>query len=250
MTSPDTTPDASAQRGEVAANAARFPQIRDVTFDYRETGGYDHHEVDAFLHELADAADAAEAESNALRTEVAELRQKLDEEINREIAAEAVGMLSQAQLIAEKAIADAEQYARDVTLSARSQYRSLLEQAHSRAANDDTTRATDAAGANRSLAELSAASPEVDYVRTYARIAQVQLHAVLDALSEQVDRLGKLSEPDGPAELGDLASTDTTPVAMRAAEPVAAAPERQAVDAAPAGPNWRPRARRHAIENA
>jgi hypothetical protein len=34
--------------------------------------------------------------------------------------------------------------------------------------------------------------PEVEYVRTFAHVAQVQLRSVLDALTEQVDKLGEL----------------------------------------------------------
>jgi hypothetical protein len=34
--------------------------------------------------------------------------------------------------------------------------------------------------------------PEIDYVRTYARVAQVQLRAVLDALAEQIELLGEV----------------------------------------------------------
>jgi cell division initiation protein len=33
---------------------------------------------------------------------------------------------------------------------------------------------------------------EIEYVRTYTKVAQVQLRAVIDALAEQVDRLGDL----------------------------------------------------------
>ena len=42
---------------------------------------------------------------------------------------------------------------------------------------------------------------EVEYVRTFAQVAQVQLRSVLDALTEQVDKLGevpKLSEGGEP----------------------------------------------------
>jgi cell division initiation protein len=35
---------------------------------------------------------------------------------------------------------------------------------------------------------------ELEYVRTFTRVAHVQLRSVLDALAEQVERLGKLPE--------------------------------------------------------
>ena len=42
------------------------------------------------------------------------------------------------------------------------------------------------------------AVPEIEYVRTYARVAQIQLRSVLESLTEQVDRLGSL--PQAPQE--------------------------------------------------
>ncbi len=40
--------------------------------------------------------------------------------------------------------------------------------------------------------------PEIEYVRTFAQVAQVQLRSVLEALSEQVDRLGEVSRDTSP----------------------------------------------------
>jgi hypothetical protein len=44
--------------------------------------------------------------------------------------------------------------------------------------------------------DYSVAVPEIEYVRTYARVAQVQLRSVLDALAQEVDKLGQISPPD------------------------------------------------------
>lgn len=44
--------------------------------------------------------------------------------------------------------------------------------------------------------------PDVEYVRTYTRVAQVQLRAVIDALAEQVDQLGQLPSLEAPLSGG------------------------------------------------
>ncbi|MEI5583530.1 hypothetical protein, partial [Agromyces sp. CCNWLW208] len=89
------------------------------------------------------------------------------------------------------AIADAEQYARDLVLTARNQYREILERAESTASQASATLTTPTQGPP---------VPEIEYVRTYAQVAQIQLRSVLDALTEQVDRLGSLPQPAEEAE--------------------------------------------------
>src|SRR4029453_16195643 len=106
-----------------------MPILDDLTFTRREDGGYEPDEVDSFLKDLQTVLDAADNERTALRADVASLRDRLEERGHKEIAVDAVGLLSQAQLIADKAIADAETYARDLMLAARSQYRIVLERA-------------------------------------------------------------------------------------------------------------------------
>jgi hypothetical protein len=46
--------------------------------------------------------------------------------------------------------------------------------------------------------------PEIEYVRTFARVAQIQLRSVLDALTEQVEKLGQVPQfgPEDQAEAG------------------------------------------------
>ena len=106
-----------------------MPILDEMNFTRREDGGYDPDEVDSFLKDMQTVLDAADNERTALRSDVASLRDRLGERGHQEIAVDAVGLLSQAQLIADRAIADAETYARDLMLAARSQYRIVLERA-------------------------------------------------------------------------------------------------------------------------
>ena len=110
------------------------------------------------------------------------------------ITAQTVGIISRAQLLAEQAVADAEQYSRDLIETARTQYQELLRRAE--VAGQPEAAAAAVGGYDHQI-------PEIEYVRTYTRVAHTQLRAVLDALAEQVDRLGQL--PDLP---GDPPSND------------------------------------------
>jgi DivIVA domain-containing protein len=179
-----------------------MPILDDLTFTRREDGGYDPDEVDSFLKDLQTVLDAADNERTALRADVASLRDRLEERGHKEIAVDAVGLLSQAQLIADKAIADAETYARDLMLAARAQYRIVLERAEESARQAaDQVALLPPGQAPGTFTPV----PEIEYVRTYARVAQVQLRAVLDALAEQVELLGAV--PKASTEKGDTAGS-------------------------------------------
>jgi uncharacterized protein YutE (UPF0331/DUF86 family) len=105
-----------------------------------------------------------------------------------QVTDQAVSVLNQAQQLADSLIDEAMQSARDLLLTARSQQRDIMEQAKV-AANGAVSRATAiaerAGGQDPSLRD-------VEYVRMFARVAQVQFQAVLDALNEHVKRFGEL----------------------------------------------------------
>jgi DivIVA domain-containing protein len=195
---PDAPP-AVEHEGTLASAVSRLPEVSDVSFSTKHIGGgYDRAEVDAFLRDLSEtvgavraAVDSGREELTNLRAENARLRAAAGADLEQEIAAGAVGLLSQAQLIADRAVADAEQYARDLVVAARDEYREVLERAERSAGH---------VVAGLAMQE-GPTLPEIEYVRTYAKVAQIQLRSVLDALTEQVDRLGTLPQADQePAE--------------------------------------------------
>ncbi len=213
MTQNGTDPDSLAAMSgtelehALAAAVSHLPDAHPVAFTMKMRGGaYDRLEVDTFMAHLSQAIaevraamTGAQEELAALRAENAKLR-GTGADTEEEITAGAVGLLTQAQLIADKAVADAELYARDLVLTARNQYREILERAESSAGQASATLAT----------HHGPAVPEIEYVRTYAQVAQIQLRSVLEALTEQVDRLGSVPQPalepvaqpdsdDGPA---------------------------------------------------
>ncbi|MBO0829494.1 MAG: DivIVA domain-containing protein [Streptosporangiales bacterium] len=187
MTTTGGGPSAAALR------SARFDQARN---------GYNRDQVHGLLAHAADRVEAIERERGALHEEIGRLRaenEKLrqqgggedgSEESRMEVSVRAVSLLSRAQQSADNAVAEAEAYARDLVDTAREQYREILQRAHEMASQ--TTQGLPAPG---SVERGGEPIPEVEYVRTYARVAQVQLRSVLEALTAEVDKLDRLPRP-------------------------------------------------------
>lgn len=179
---------------DLAVAVSHLPDTHSAEFTKTRGGAYDRLEVDRFMGQLSHAIAEVRAattstrqELAALRAENAKLRGGSGSDFEEEITSGAVGLLTQAQLIADKAISDAEQYARDLVLTARNQYREILERAE--------TSASQATGSIPVQQQAGPPVPEIEYVRTYAQVAQIQLRSVLESLTEQVDRLGSLPHP-------------------------------------------------------
>lgn len=170
-----TREDPFARRPAQSPNA-----IRHQTFSTRRKG-IDPDEVREYLAALAGQIEYADADRAELRAEVERLRNTTPDEAQREhITAHAVGLLSQAQQIADNLVAEAEQYAKDLVESARHQQRDVLKQAH------------DSVETAAKLLPSTTQTADLEYVRTFTQVAHVQLRSVLDALAEQVERLGQL----------------------------------------------------------
>ena len=202
-------------------DARRSPHsIRRVSFS-RERKGWSTGEVREYLRSLADQIEAADAERTRLRAELDRQRHEMHRLRNRgpqdqrepsnEPDAQAVALFSQAQQVADRLIEEAVQQARDLMSTARKQQRDILQQAHSSAeaaVHSAQQRADPLAGGS-----YEPPVPEVEYVRTFAKVAQVQLRSVLEALTEQVDRLGSLPElePEQPERRPDPTRSDAGP---------------------------------------
>ncbi|MBD8868770.1 DivIVA domain-containing protein [Nocardioides donggukensis] len=180
----------SATPSQPAAQSAQ--QIRHRSFPTR-LRGLDAEEVYAYLDRLADQVGRTERELQQLRERSADP--------DAGVSDRAVVLFSQAQQVADSLIAEAVQSARDLMMSARGQQREIL--AEARQAAEEVTGSAggreDPLGGTRHTG-YDRPVPEVEYVRTYTQIAQMQLRAVLDALGEQVDRLGELPALDAEQE--------------------------------------------------
>jgi DivIVA domain-containing protein len=162
--------------------------VRHASFSSRRRG-LDPGEVRDFLERLADEIQAWEDERTVLVTEIERLRAASpDEHDRREANNQAVALLSRAQLVADRLVAEHAQHSRHLMTNARAQQREVLEQTNG-------SLAPRVAGPPQSGGYVVPV-PDIEYVRTYTRIAQAQLRSVLDALSEQVDKLDDLPHLD------------------------------------------------------
>lgn len=145
--------------------------IRTTTFE--QVGqGYDPQAVHGFLDAVADQMDADRVQLEARGATAQD---------------EMVTIISQAQVLAEKFVAEAEQYSKDLVASARTQYSEILRRAEDSANSRTGGKASETDGA---APAYTTPIDEIEYVRTYTKVAQTQLRAVIDALAEQVDKLG------------------------------------------------------------
>ena len=184
-------------RPELPRTRTNPHDVRRKTFSDR-LRGYDHGEVRSYLTRLADEIEGIQTqiavltqENQALRAQIDETRAQLEEaraDPMEHATDQAVSVLNQAQQLADSLIDEAMQSARDLLLTARSQQRDVMEQAKV-AAKGAVSRAT--AIAERAGNE-DASGRDVEYIRMFAKVAQVQFQAVLDALNEQVSKLGEV----------------------------------------------------------
>lgn len=185
----------------------RSPEsIRDQQFTHRMRG-LDEAEVYKYLDLLADQVRASERERAELRAEIQRREETPD------INPQAVILFSQAQQVADQLVEEAVRHARDLMISARNQQREILQRAHEAA--ESAVRESAATRADGTVTGYTTPVPEIEYVRTFARVAQIQLRSVLDALSEQVDKLEdmpKLAAAPAPGQHLDVERLSIEPL--------------------------------------
>ena len=146
-------------------------------------------------------------------------RREARERAYQDVSLRAVELLANAQRAADEAVAEAQSYARDLEETAREQYRVILQRANEAArsaagsappeaeAEEATGSVPDAAAPaalaapapGQGPAPSAAEAQQLEYVRTYARVAHSQLRAVLGALNDELDKLAELAQPDAVA---------------------------------------------------
>ena len=185
--------------------------IRNQVFSHRMRG-LDEDEVREYLETLADQVEETNELLYARSSELEELRREAEalraenrrlreatELASTDTNPRAAELFSQAQRVADQLVEEAVIHARDMLVSARHQERDILQRAH--AAAEEAVRRAGAPQVQSPPTVYSTPIPEVEHVGTFARAAQVQLRTVLEALTEQVERLGEMPGPDrGEAE--------------------------------------------------
>ncbi len=181
----------------------RSPEaIRDQQFTHRMRG-LDESEVYEYLDLLADQVRTSERERADLRADIQRLQdagRQPEREETPDINPQAVILFSQAQQVADQLVEEAVRHARDLMTSARNQQREILQRAHEAA--EAAVRESAATRADGTVTGYTTPVPEIEYVRTFARVAQIQLRSVLDALTEQVDKLGDMPKLAAPPAQG------------------------------------------------
>ncbi|MEV5891746.1 DivIVA domain-containing protein [Nonomuraea fuscirosea] len=189
-------------------------RVRNKDFSRTKLGhrGYSEEEVRAFLYRVADDIATGDMEKADLRAEVERLKNwykergtDVDNSGAKKLSVDAVNLLSRAQQTADAQIAEAEDYARRLVGQARQQYEQLLHEAQQQAeeAGNQAVNVYRSSGGQQS-AEAEELERRIAYLRTFAEVTQVQLRAVLEGLTNEVNKLGKLPDTGRPAAYSSL----------------------------------------------
>jgi DivIVA domain-containing protein len=189
-----------------SARPLRPDEIRRKNFTVRFRG-FDSNEVRGFLNAVADDLARLSEQVTTLAGENGRLGRELQHTQDElqyaegelkearanpvdQVTDQAVLLLDQAQQLADALIDEGMQSARDLLIAARHQQRDIIEPDHQA---DNAAVSEAMSTANHVLRHNAPASSDVEDVRMFAKVAQVQFRAVLDALDEQVSRLGQFS---------------------------------------------------------
>ncbi len=166
--------------------------------------GYVDTEVDRVMNRVAEEFGRLYAEKAALRDQVRSLQAQVDGVVVPEPPSEqAVRILSVAQQTADNYVAEAEEFSRQVTGEARSEYEELVRRAREnagailQAAQEAAASLTGPApaapdGSERSVAELE---EQAAYLKAFGKACRVQLRAYLEALLSDVENEWGRSDP-------------------------------------------------------
>ncbi|MEV0614304.1 DivIVA domain-containing protein [Nonomuraea sp. NPDC050404] len=181
-------------------------RVRNKDFSRTALGrrGYSEDEVRTFLFRMADDMAAGDMEKADLRAEVERLKNWYKDRgtdvdapggNQARLNVAAVNLLSRAQQTADAQIAEAEGYARRLVNDARQQYEQILQEAQQQAeeAGNRAVNVYRSSGGAQS-AEAEELERRIAYLRTFAEVTQVQLRAVLEGLTNEVNKLGHLPE--------------------------------------------------------
>ena len=205
--------------------------------------GYDLQEVDRFLNRVGHELMRTTQEKAELRDRVQELQRQLGEVTVQEPPSDqAVRILASAQLTADNYVAEAEEFSRQISSDARTQYEEALREAREsagaiiHAAHEAATRMAREGGAPRESdgASVEELQEQVAYLKAFGSAVRTQLRSYLEALITDVE------SEWGRADPGALPGRPlAVPAQRRAAEDepnvVAEVPSTEPAETPPAG---------------
>ena len=193
-------------------------------------------EVDRFLARVAQELSRSMTERAELRDQVHALREQLSgvqrqQAVQEPPSDQAVRILASAQLTADNYVAEAEEFSRQMTSEARTQYEELTRQARENAGAIIQAAQEAAAKVSRGHGSpAAAASPEqataeelqeqIAYLRAFGQATRTQLRAYLEALLADVEKEWGRADPAAlppqepfrtPAQRSDSVAADRTP---------------------------------------
>jgi DivIVA domain-containing protein len=189
-----TSHDESAENAEESFTPFDLQSVR-FTRAQMLHPGYVDTEVDRVMSRIAEEVGRLYAEKAALRDQVRSLQAQIDGVVAPEAPSEqALRILSVAQQTADNYVADAEEFSRQVTGEARSEYEELVRrarenagailQAAQEAASSIGGAAAVAPGTQPSTAQLE---EQVAYLKAFGQACRVQLRSYLEALLSDVE---------------------------------------------------------------
>ncbi len=179
-------------------------QVRSVNFSSARFGrrGLDEGEVHGFRDWVADGVGHLLNDNNLLQAEIMRLRERvLDRKDGPGVQPEdghvqAVNLLSKAQQTADRYVADAQEYSRELADDARMRRDEILREAKMRAsmileeAHASGTKSADEARERRDPiqeSERQALQAEIAYLRTFSDVCRTHLRAYMESLSRSIE---------------------------------------------------------------
>jgi DivIVA domain-containing protein len=197
-------------------------QVRSAAFTPTRLGrrGLDEAEVRAFCEWVSDGLTRLLNDNSMLQEEVLRLRERLLEGKGRsgiqpeDGHVQAVYLLSRAQQTADRCVADAQEYGRELAEDARMRRDEILREAKVRAsmiledAHKSATRAAGAVPETRDplpAAERQELQAEIAYLRTFSDVCRTHLRAYMESLTRSIE------EWERAERSGLLAARDQSP---------------------------------------
>lgn len=193
-------------------------QVRDATFPSARLGrrGVDEGEVRAFCAQVADELTRSLTQRTALEAEVRRLRERVlgtrgpspetgTSAVPDQAQVQAVNVLTMAQRTADRYVADAQSYSRELAQDAHLRHDEILREAEVRAsmilddAHASAQAAADSAAAgggagNGAGATAGETDAELAYLRTFSQVCRTHLRAYLESLSKSIEEWEKAEE--------------------------------------------------------
>jgi DivIVA domain-containing protein len=190
MTTNDRSP--AHQAGPPTADDLRAVQFTPASMLHP---GYTDREVDRFVARAADELARLTDENTQLRTQLQALQQQVDAVAARPSPSDqAVGILATAQLTADQYVAEAEDFSRQMTSEARTQYEEQLTEARERAgaiiqaAQEARVALVTAGGTGGAdTPGTQELQEQVAYLKAFGQACRVQLRSYLEALLSDVE---------------------------------------------------------------